>query len=40
MGELYIEKWENYFEATKTEVPISLIFCRKDNCEIFAIKNL
>ena len=40
MGKLYIEKWgRNYFESTKTEVPISLIFYRKDDCEIYELPN-
>lgn len=40
MGKLYIEKWGGkYFEAAKTEKPISLIFYRKDDCEIYELPN-
>ena len=40
MGKLYIEKWGGkYFEATKTKEPISLIFYRKDDCEIYELPN-
>lgn len=40
MGKLYIEKWGGkYFESAKTKEPISLIFYRKDDCEIYELPN-
>ena len=40
MGKLYIEKWgRKYFETAKTEEPISLIFYRKNDCEIYELQN-
>lgn len=40
MGKLYIEKWgRKYFETAKTEEPISFIFYRKNDCEIYELQN-
>lgn len=40
MKKLHFEKWgRKYFENAKIEAPISLIFHRKDDCEIYELPN-